>query len=98
MRIDDLIIGGYGTSYVVFGGTNIGIGGSLKPSSLDGTNSFVINNDTFNSLVSNKRLLLAQPLRRRSVTRRACRRLSQRRREDSAPLWFPDLYPSGEAS
>ncbi|MEH2360530.1 beta strand repeat-containing protein [Nostoc sp.] len=40
--VDDLIIGGYGKSYVVFGGTNVGSGGTLKPSSLDGSNGFTI--------------------------------------------------------
>nr|MDZ8132359.1 hypothetical protein [Nostoc sp. DedQUE07] len=51
--IDDLIIGAIGTSpngkyeagqsYVVFGGTNLGSGGTLNVSSLNGTNSFAIN-------------------------------------------------------
>ncbi|MDF5739469.1 integrin alpha [Nostoc sp. S13] len=52
--IDDLIIGapqngspdgfyGVGKSYVVFGGTNLGSGGTLDLSSLDGTNGFLIN-------------------------------------------------------
>ena len=51
--IDDLIIGSYaanrngnfeaGESYVVFGGTNLGSGGSLNLSDLDGTNGFIIN-------------------------------------------------------
>ncbi|MBD2535860.1 FG-GAP repeat protein [Nostoc flagelliforme FACHB-838] len=41
--IDDLIIGGFGKSYVVFGRTNVGSSGSINPSSLDGTNGFVIN-------------------------------------------------------
>ncbi|MEH2035253.1 beta strand repeat-containing protein [Nostoc sp.] len=51
--IDDLIIGaqgvspngivGAGQSYVVFGGRNLGSGGSLKPSDLNGTNGFLIN-------------------------------------------------------
>ncbi|MDZ8093521.1 MAG: hypothetical protein RMZ42_16545, partial [Nostoc sp. DedQUE05] len=51
--IDDLIIGAYNTgpydkdnagqSYVVFGGTNLGSGGSLDLSSLNGTNGFIIN-------------------------------------------------------
>ncbi|MEH2245130.1 beta strand repeat-containing protein [Nostoc sp.] len=40
--VDDLIIGGYGKSYVVFGKTNVGSGGTLKPSSLDGSNGFTI--------------------------------------------------------
>ncbi|BBD64698.1 hemolysin-type calcium-binding region [Nostoc commune NIES-4072] len=54
--IDDLIIGGFGKSYVVFGRTNVGSGGSLNPSSLDGTNGFVINivgNNKFSLSVSN---------------------------------------------
>jgi hypothetical protein len=53
--VDDLIIGGYGKNYVVFGKTNIGIGGTLKPSSLDGSNGFTITSiDNFNSFsVSN---------------------------------------------
>ena len=54
--IDDLIIGGFGKSYVVFGETNVGSGGSLNPSSLDGTNGFVINivgNNKFSLSVSN---------------------------------------------
>jgi len=54
--IDDLIIGAPyyslspspyaapGTSYVVFGGTDIGLGGSFDLSTLDGRNGFVINN------------------------------------------------------
>ncbi|MEH2069230.1 MAG: hypothetical protein V7K47_13890 [Nostoc sp.] len=51
--IDDLIIGAYtaspngnsraGQSYVVFGGKNVGSGGILNLSSLDGTNGFLIN-------------------------------------------------------
>ncbi|MEH2176397.1 beta strand repeat-containing protein [Nostoc sp.] len=51
--IDDLIIGAIltspngkyeaGQSYVVFGGTNLGSGGTLNVSSLDGTNGFAIN-------------------------------------------------------
>ncbi|MCC5650244.1 hypothetical protein LC609_10425 [Nostoc sp. XA013] len=51
--IDDLIIGalfaspngidGSGQSYVVFGGRNLGSGGSLNPSDLNGTNGFLIN-------------------------------------------------------
>src|SRR4028118_1000184 len=50
--IDDLIIGppyGYspysppGASYVVFGGTTVGTGGSFDLSTLDGSNGFVIN-------------------------------------------------------
>jgi hypothetical protein len=32
-----------GSTYVVFGGTNVGAGGSINPSTLDGTNGFVIN-------------------------------------------------------
>jgi Ca2+-binding RTX toxin-like protein len=32
-----------GSTYVAFGGTNIGVGGSLEASSLDGINGFVIN-------------------------------------------------------
>ena len=53
--IDDLIIGGFGKSYVVFGGTNVGSGGSLNPSSLDGSNGFVINivGNKFSLSVSN---------------------------------------------
>ena len=48
---DDIIIGAPGAdidendegeSYVIFGGTNIGAGGSIDLSSLDGTNGFVI--------------------------------------------------------
>ncbi len=48
--IKDLIIGasgadpsGAGESYVVFGGTGVGLGGTLELSSLDGTNGFVLN-------------------------------------------------------
>ncbi|MEH2182548.1 beta strand repeat-containing protein [Nostoc sp.] len=53
--IDDLIIGAYqaspnsgippytGQSYVVFGGTNLGSGGTLNVSDLNGTNGFIIN-------------------------------------------------------
>ncbi|MCC5624934.1 integrin alpha [Nostoc sp. CHAB 5715] len=51
--IDDLIIGAYrafsngnsyaGQSYVVFGGTNLGSGGSFNLSDLNGTNGFLIN-------------------------------------------------------
>ncbi|WP_442944318.1 integrin alpha [Nostoc sp.] len=51
--IDDLIIGARyaspngkdsaGQSYVVFGGTNLGSGGTLNLSSLNGTNGFLIN-------------------------------------------------------
>ncbi|MEH2279776.1 MAG: hypothetical protein V7K90_00310 [Nostoc sp.] len=51
--IDDLIIGAYyaspngksqaGQSYVVFGGGNVGSGGILNLSSLNGTNGFIIN-------------------------------------------------------
>ena len=53
--IDDLIIGAYfaygnnnssyysGESYVVFGGNDVGSGGNLELSALDGTNGFVIN-------------------------------------------------------
>ena len=46
--VDDVIIGtGYagpaGESYVVFGGSNVGDGGSLNLSGLDGINGFVIN-------------------------------------------------------
>jgi len=52
-RIDDLIIGapgaeppngveGAGESYVVFGGSTVGAGGSLELSSLDGSNGFFI--------------------------------------------------------
>ncbi len=57
--IDDLIIGapyagkeapGKGQSYVVFGGTNIGSGGSFKLSDLDGINGFAINAIGFDSL------------------------------------------------
>jgi hypothetical protein len=32
-----------GSTYVVFGGTDLGAGGSIDPSTLDGTNGFVIN-------------------------------------------------------
>ncbi|MDZ8110074.1 MAG: hypothetical protein RM338_31375 [Nostoc sp. DedQUE12a] len=51
--VDDLIIGapsasangnsGAGQSYVIFGGTNVGVGGSFDLSSLNGTNGFKIN-------------------------------------------------------
>ncbi|MEH2026304.1 hypothetical protein [Nostoc sp.] len=47
--IDDLIIvrqnaeKGFGQSYVVFGGTNLGSGGTLNLSDLNGTNGFIIN-------------------------------------------------------
>ncbi|MEH2325046.1 MAG: hypothetical protein V7K32_16095 [Nostoc sp.] len=49
--IDDLIIGASGgnpntragQSYVVFGGRNLGSGGTLNPSDLNGTNGFIIN-------------------------------------------------------
>ncbi|MCC5656776.1 hypothetical protein LC608_07210 [Nostoc sp. XA010] len=45
--IDDLIIGASGSvagqSYVVFGGKNLGSGGSLNLSDLNGTNGFIIN-------------------------------------------------------
>jgi Ca2+-binding RTX toxin-like protein len=51
--VDDLIIGAYradpnfndvaGQSYVVYGGTNVGSGGTLNLSSLDGINGFTIN-------------------------------------------------------
>ncbi|HYX15859.1 MAG TPA: hypothetical protein VE944_16130 [Nostoc sp.] len=66
--IDDLIIGASnaapngnnfsaGQSYVVFGGRNLGSGGSLNPSDLNGTNGFLINgiaeNDTSGTSVSN---------------------------------------------
>ncbi|WP_229452772.1 integrin alpha [Nostoc sp. CHAB 5715] len=64
--IDDLIIGAYahdngkdfpGQSYVVFGGTNLGSGGTLNLSDLNGTNGFIINgiasNDSSGSSVSN---------------------------------------------
>ncbi|MEH2290991.1 beta strand repeat-containing protein, partial [Nostoc sp.] len=65
--IDDLIIGAPGAklngmyragqSYVVFGGRNLGSGGTLNLSSLDGTNGFLINgiaaNDSSGSSVSN---------------------------------------------
>jgi len=64
--IDDLIIGASdaspnryrsGQSYVVFGGTNLGSGGTLKLSELNGTNGFIINgiaeNDFSGSSVSN---------------------------------------------
>ncbi|MEH2234282.1 MAG: hypothetical protein V7K71_32440 [Nostoc sp.] len=64
--IDDLIIGirntdpydkdDAGQSYVVFGGTNLGSGGTLNLSSLDGTNGFIINGiaveDTYSSSYS----------------------------------------------
>ncbi|MEH2047827.1 beta strand repeat-containing protein [Nostoc sp.] len=58
--VDDLIIGSLaspngnyhaGQSYVVFGGTNLGSGGTLNLSSLNGTNGFLINGiATFDSL------------------------------------------------
>ncbi|MEH2332371.1 beta strand repeat-containing protein [Nostoc sp.] len=65
--INDLIIGApiatrngmfrAGQSYVVFGGTNLGSGGTLNLSSLDGTNGFLINgiavNDSLGTFVSN---------------------------------------------
>ncbi|MFN6475167.1 beta strand repeat-containing protein [Nostoc sp. DedQUE07] len=65
--IDDLIIGAYsaspngkydaGQSYVVFGGTNLGSGGTLNLSDLNGTNGFFINGiaagDTSGISVSN---------------------------------------------
>ncbi|MDZ8134730.1 MAG: hypothetical protein RM049_05420 [Nostoc sp. DedQUE04] len=65
--IDDLIIGASnaspngnylaGQSYVVFGGTNLGSGGTLNLSSLNGTNGFIINGiaeyDNLGDLVSN---------------------------------------------
>ncbi|MCC5665153.1 hypothetical protein LC653_14820 [Nostoc sp. CHAB 5784] len=64
--LDDLIIGAYyagedtskaGQSYVVFGGTNLGSGGSLNLSDLNGTNGFIINGidggDSSGGLVSN---------------------------------------------
>ncbi|MDZ8031930.1 hypothetical protein [Nostoc sp. DedSLP04] len=65
--IDDLIIGAYradpnsidnaGQSYVVFGGTNLGSGGTFNLSSLDGTNGFLINGiaagDVLGNSVSN---------------------------------------------
>ncbi|MEH1837381.1 MAG: hypothetical protein V7L20_01110 [Nostoc sp.] len=65
--IDDLIIGaryaspngisGAGQSYVVFGGRNLGSGGALNLSDLNGTNGFIINgiaaNDFSGSSVSN---------------------------------------------
>ncbi|MDZ8262316.1 FG-GAP-like repeat-containing protein [Nostoc sp. ChiQUE01b] len=43
--IDDLIIGGFHSrqSYALFGETNLGSGGILKLSSLNGTNGFIIN-------------------------------------------------------
>jgi hypothetical protein len=49
--IDDLLIGaigaysasGIGTSYVVFGGSEVGSGGTLELSTLDGSNGFVLN-------------------------------------------------------
>ncbi|MGB5959673.1 MAG: calcium-binding protein [Coleofasciculaceae cyanobacterium] len=51
--INDLIINAdangirvAGSTYVVFGGTNIGAGGSIDPSTLDGSNGFVINGTT----------------------------------------------------
>ena len=57
--VDDVIIGAFladpngvasaGASYVVFGSRDIGSGGSLNPSDLDGVNGFVINGiDRFN--------------------------------------------------
>jgi hypothetical protein len=66
--IADLIIGvpnadpndinNAGSTYVVFGGTNIGAGGSIDPSTLDGSNGFVINgsnpsDDLGRSVISN---------------------------------------------
>ncbi|MEH1953967.1 beta strand repeat-containing protein [Nostoc sp.] len=65
--IDDLLIGAFGASpngnysagqsYVVFGGTNLGSGGTLNLSDLNGTNSFIINgiaeNDRSGISVSN---------------------------------------------
>ncbi len=62
--IDDLIIGapepnssGSGTSYVVFGGTEVGATGTLELSSLDGSNGFALNGvatgDRLGSSVSN---------------------------------------------
>ncbi|BBD68278.1 hemolysin-type calcium-binding region [Nostoc commune NIES-4072] len=65
--IDDLIIGAFGAdpngisgagqSYVVFGGTNVGSGGTLNPSDLNGNNGFIINgirsNDFSGNSVSN---------------------------------------------
>ncbi|MBG1271717.1 integrin alpha, partial [Nostoc sp. WHI] len=65
--IDDLIIGAInadpngnysaGQSYVVFGGRNLGSGGSLNLSDLNGTNGFLINgiaaSDSLGSSVSN---------------------------------------------
>ncbi|MCC5612280.1 hypothetical protein LC612_37560 [Nostoc sp. CHAB 5834] len=46
--IDDLIIGasGAGQSYVVFGGKNLGSGGTINLSDLNGTNGFLINGIT----------------------------------------------------
>ena len=57
--VDDVIIGGPGAggdrvaeSYVVFGGRDIGSGGSLNLSALDGVNGFLINGiDNFGGLV-----------------------------------------------
>gem|GEM_PF-5106202 len=63
--IDDLIIGVFrgnpriarGTSYLVFGGSNIGNSGNIELSGLDGNNGFILNGiapgDSFGILVSN---------------------------------------------
>ncbi|MBD2533715.1 FG-GAP repeat protein [Nostoc flagelliforme FACHB-838] len=65
--IDDLVIGAYnadpngnsdaGQSYIVFGGKNLGSGGSFNLSSLNGTNGFIINgiaeNDRLGISISN---------------------------------------------
>ncbi|WP_052055707.1 FG-GAP repeat protein [Myxosarcina sp. GI1] len=60
--IDDLIIGAPGTdpageSYVIFGSSGVGSDGNVKPSSLDGSNGFVIkgsdSDDNLGSSVSN---------------------------------------------
>jgi FG-GAP repeat len=42
-----------GAIYVVFGGTNMGVGGSIDPSTLDGTNGFVINGTNQNDFFGN---------------------------------------------
>jgi hypothetical protein len=53
--VDDLIIGGYGKSYVVFGKKNVGSGGTFNLSDLNGNNGFTITaiGDFDSFLVSN---------------------------------------------
>jgi hypothetical protein len=61
--IADLIIGASsanpndiydaGSTYILFGGTNIGAGGSIDPSTLDGSNGFTINGTTQPDYFSN---------------------------------------------